>query len=526
MEAHYGDRVIPCFPERAPNLDAMLRATVRQHGAREAVVYGQQRLSYNDLDAQADAVAAHLHAAGLQAGERIAVYMANSAALFAVYFGALRAGLIVVPIGSRQQAPELEFIINNCAAAALIFDADGAERLPARAQIASVRRYYSVAGAVDGAGAFETLLEKTAAPVPTPELAEEDTAFIVYTSGTTGRPKGAMVSHLALWHTAHHTVQCLGYDCNTRLVMVLPGTHIACLAVIMLTVAHVGASAVVLRTFDTRELLGVLRDEKITATLFVPTIYTRLLLEPDFDSFNLHLHWRTAHYGAAPMPETTVERLRTHLPALRLFHGYGATETSAIATLLPSDQLATHPDSVGAGQHCIDIRVMDEHGRELPAGSAGELWIGGPGIARGYWGNPEETARNFVSGYWRSGDMGSKDADGFVRLLDRRKDMINRGGFKVYSVEVENVLAAFDGVVEAAVVPSPCPVLGERVHAFLFTDQAVAADAIRSFCKARLADYKVPDFITIDAEPLPRNATGKLMKAPLRERAQALAARD
>jgi long-chain acyl-CoA synthetase len=257
----------------------------------------------------------------------------------------------------------------------------------------------------------------------------------------------------------------------------------------------------------------------------VPTIYTRLLLEPDFDSFNLQTHWRTAHYGAAPMPETTVERLRAHVPNLRLYHGYGATETSGIATLLPWDQLATHPDSVGAGQHCIDIRVMDEQGREQPAGEPGELWIGGPGIAKGYWGNPDESARSFIGGYWRSGDMGSKDADGFVRILDRQKDMIIRGGFKVYSVEVENVLAAMDGIVEAAVVPTPCPVLGERVHAFIHTNAPLTAAAIRTYCKERLADYKVPDFITIEPEPLPRNPTGKLLKAPLRDRARDAAAK-
>jgi len=178
-----------------------------------------------------------------------------------------------------------------------------------------------------------------------------------------------------------------------------------------------------------------------------------------------------------------------------------------------------------------DIKVMDDDGRELPPGETGELWIGGPMVVPGYWANPEATAASFTAGYWHSGDLGSVDAQGYVRVFDRKKDMLNRGGFKIYSVEVENVLMAWPGMVEAAIVGRPCPVLGERVHAFVHVapesapgsapgtpDRTADTAALRAFCAARLADYKVPETVSWCDEPLPRNANGKLMKRLLRER--------
>jgi O-succinylbenzoic acid--CoA ligase len=195
---------------------------------------------------------------------------------------------------------------------------------------------------------------------------------------------------------------------------------------------------------------------------------------------------------------------------------------------MPIGEQAAHLESVGRPLHCVDIVVVDDDGREVPPGETGELLIGGPMIVRGYWDNPEATATGFVGGYWRSGDLGAKDADGYVRIHDRKKDMINRGGYKIWSVEVENVLVGFPGVIEAAAVGVPCPVLGERVHAFVFLDAASASAALsrddpatlaarlRGWCVERLADYKVPETITPHGDPLPRNANGKLLKREMR----------
>jgi O-succinylbenzoic acid--CoA ligase len=217
------------------------------------------------------------------------------------------------------------------------------------------------------------------------------------------------------------------------------------------------------------------------------------------------------------MPVATIDALTQRLPGLSLLNAYGATETTSPATLMPAGLTREHADSVGVALPAADIRVMDDTGREVAPGETGELWIGGPMVVPGYWANPEATAASFTAGYWHSGDLGSVDAQGFVRIFDRKKDMLNRGGFKIYSVEVENVLMAWPGMVEAAVVGKPCPVLGERVHAFVHAPGLKPDDAaLRRHCAERLADYKVPESFTWSAEPLPRNANGKLMKRLLR----------
>lgn len=522
-EALFGDRVVSCFPDRPANLDGMLRRSVAHFGEREALVFQQERFTYHQFDALVERVAAGLLAQGLRPGERIGVYMGNSAALMATLFGALRAGLIVVPMGIRLQAAELEYILNDCTAAALAFDADTAARLPERARLPSVRSYSAIAAELPTEAALASLLAPVGTAVPTTPSGEQDTAFIIYTSGTTGHPKGAELAHIGLWHGARHSQLCVGYDHESRTMLAIPGSHIAGLSSVVMTSLQAGACMTVVRTVDAREILRLLKVERITVALFVPTVYTRLLLEPDFGAFDLGEHLRVCHYGGSPMPEATAQRLREHLPHVRLSHGYGATETNALCTLLPGDKFESHLNSVGAAIHCMDVCVMDENGRELPVGETGELWIGGPAIAKGYWNNPEQTARAFVGGYWRSGDIGRMDTDGFLWILDRQKDMIIRGGFKVFSAEVENVLSSAPGVIEAAVVPSPDPVLGERSHAFVYVEPGVAPETVRDFCRQRLADYKVPDYVTVQTEPLPRNLNGKLMKAPLRERADTLA---
>jgi long-chain acyl-CoA synthetase len=253
----------------------------------------------------------------------------------------------------------------------------------------------------------------------------------------------------------------------------------------------------------------------MTHSLRVPAMYNLCLLDPAFEQGD-YAAWRVGGYGGAPIAPATIARFAEKLPNLNLMNAYGATETTSPVTLMPPSQTASRPDSVGCALPCADILVMDDAGCEVPAGQEGELWLGGPMVVKGYWDDPAATAENIIGGYWRSGDIGSKDTQGYVRVFDRKKDMINRGGYKIYSVEVENALMSHAGVVEAAVVAQPCPVLGERVHAFVVADPGVQPADLKRHCAGLLADYKVPEGITLCDRPLPRNPNGKLLKRELR----------
>ena len=220
------------------------------------------------------------------------------------------------------------------------------------------------------------------------------------------------------------------------------------------------------------------------------------------------------------MPEATIAALAERLPGLVLVNAYGATETTSPTSIMPPGDGAAHPDSVGRVVPGGSVRVVDAEGRDLPAGEAGEIWIAGPMVVPGYWRRPDANAAEFTAeGFWRSGDIGSLDAEGYLRVFDRKKDMINRAGYKVFSAEVENVLNLHPAIVESAVIGVPDAVLGERVKAVVVPrEPSVTPAAIRAFCAERLADYKIPEFIELSPEPLPRNANGKLQKAALRGR--------
>jgi O-succinylbenzoic acid--CoA ligase len=277
----------------------------------------------------------------------------------------------------------------------------------------------------------------------------------------------------------------------------------------------------VVPAFKAAPFIDLLAAERVSHTIMVPAMYNLCLLQPGFADADLSA-WRIGGYGGAPMPVATIEALAARLPGLTLLNAYGATETTSPVTLMPAGQTRGHADTVGVPLPAARVTVMDDDGREVAAGETGELWIAGPMVVPGYWANPEATAASFTAGHWHSGDLGSVDAEGYVRVFDRKKDMLNRGGYKIYSVEVENVLMAWPGMVEAAIIGRPCPVLGERVHAVVHVapGSAGAGDdaALRAFCAARLADYKVPETIGWSTEPLPRNANGKLMKRLLRDR--------
>ncbi|MCE9660794.1 MAG: AMP-binding protein [Burkholderiales bacterium] len=509
-EALYGDRLVRCFAARPAGLHDMFEGSRAQRGEHEALVHEGRRWTYAQAGAEADRVAAGLAARGIVAGDRVLMLLSNRPEFLFVLLALQRLGAIAVPVGVREPRLGLAFIAGQCGAIGIVFDDELAERVPLPGEAPALAlRLAASALAAWGPGGEAAL---AAADRP-----ETDTAVILYTSGTTGRPKGAMLTHLSIAHSVLHYEACMRLGADDRSALAVPTSHVTGLIAIIAAMWHVGGTVVVVPEFKAGPFVQMLARERITHTLLVPAMYRLCLMSETFAREDLS-RWRVGGYGGAPMPEATIHALAERLPRLTLLNAYGATETTSPATLMPHGPAEGQADSVGVPLPCADIRVIDEAGRELPAGETGELWIGGPMVVPGYWANPEATAASFTAGYWHSGDLGSIDARGYVRIFDRKKDMLNRGGFKVYSVEVENVLMAWSGVVEAAVIGVPCPVLGERVHAAVYAPGIEADDAgLRAHCAACLADYKVPETIAWRSEPLPRNANGKVMKRLLRD---------
>jgi acyl-CoA synthetase (AMP-forming)/AMP-acid ligase II len=516
METHYGNRVVRCFADRPGGIDQILRAAAARDPAAAALVDGDRRFTYGEFDAIANAVAAGLTDRGLVPGDRLALLLGNRAEFAFAFFGAIRAGAVVIPLNTREQTPEIAYNLTDSGARALIFDAALADRLPDGAATPSVAIRLAVGGVVEGADAFADLCEPVA-PRPPVVVEEDSTAVIVYTSGTTGKPKGAMLTQMSMVIAAMHYESCWGLNAADRALMAVPATHVTGLIAIMLTMVRAGGATIFLPVFKSADFLALAARERATYSLMVPAMYNLCLLQAEMDDYDLSA-WRVGGYGGSPMPIATVKQLAAKLPGLQLVNAYGSTETSSPSTLTPPGEAERRIDTVGLPVPCADIRIMDDDGWEVPTGQSGEVWIAGGHVANGYWNNPEATRANFTAGYWRSGDIGAMTEDGYLRVFDRKKDMINRGGYKVYSAEIEDVLAHHPAIGEAAVVAEPDPVLGEKSRAYILPKRdGLTVEDVKAFCRARLSDYKVPDFVTFVSQPLPRNANGKILKRALRE---------
>jgi long-chain acyl-CoA synthetase len=518
-ELHEGQRVLRCFVRRPANVAQMLEHALAQWPEAEALVSGSLRLSWRELHHAAARCAGGLSARGVQVGDRVAVYLGNEPEFVITCLACAWMGAVLVPVSARASAAELGFALNDSGAVAVVCSQALAHLLPAAAAAPQLRlRLVTGTPVQTGFVSFSSLMR--AAPQTLAHAAGEDElAVLMYTSGTTGQPKGAMVSHLNIVHSVMHLTQAMGLGAAERTVVAVPLSHVTGLVAQLYTLLHCGGCLVLMAQFKAADFVQLAAQERMSCVIMVPAMYNLCLLLPDLPVQRLS-NWRIGAYGGASMPTATIAGLAERLPGLVLMNAYGATETCSPATIMPRGETDSHRDSVGRAVRCGELCVMDDAGREVPRGQAGEIWIAGPMVVSGYWQNADATASEFRGGYWRSGDIGSIDADGYVRILDRKKDVIIRGGYKVFCVVVESALAEHPQVVEAALVGVPCAVLGERVHAHVCVrslDDSTHAQALQSFCAARVADYAVPETWTIGTEPLPRNLNGKIVKRELRQ---------
>ena len=514
-ELHWG-RVMSCYSERPPNVNAMMSGVYASVPGALALVDGSSRMTYSDVERAVSTLAAGLRGHGVGQSDRVAVMLPNQAEAALAVLAIARLGAVVVPLGTRLKKPEISYIFEDATPVAVIHAAAFATELPGTGPASNMRFEC-------GGPRWQAMLERDPADwCLAAEVDEHEPFGILYTSGTTGKPKGAVLTHLNVVHSCLHWEDAHQLSRSERTLVCVPWSHVAGLCGVVLPFLAIGGTLVFMAEFKRREFLLQAQAERITHALMVPAMYGLCLLEPDLEAFDLS-SWRIAAYGSAPMPEPTIRRFAQAFPQLQMCNCYGATETTSPATMMPRGDGVAHAESIGKTVPCGDICVMDEQGRELAAGEEGELWIAGPMVVPGYWKNGAGTDVAFAGGYWKSGDVGAIDAQGYVRIADRMKDMVNRGGFKVYPAEVEGVLTGIEGVVEAAVIGHPDDILGESVIAFLnVVSDAIDEGRVRVYCAERMADYKVPGRVVIGKDLLPRNANGKIQKAELRETAKTL----
>ena len=521
LEARFGDRAVPAFVDRPASIWAMIADAAARNPEGEAIICGERRMTWREVAAQSADLAAGFAKLGLVPGDRVAVLLGNRTEFVLTMFAAAHAGLVTVLLSVRQQKPEIAYVLTDCGARLLVHEAALADRIPDVRDVPDLKHRIAVDDEKDRSQ-FPALLGNAGVPGPA-KVGEEDTAMILYTSGTTGKPKGAMLAHCNVVHSSMVFEACLQLTEADRSIAAVPLGHVTGVVANITTMARCAGTLIIMPEFKAAEYLKLAARERVTYTVMVPAMYNLCLLQPDFDSYDLS-SWRIGGFGGAPMPIATIEKLAAKIPGLQLANCYGATETTSPSTMMPAAFVASHIDSVGLPCPGATIIAVDAAGRELPRGEIGEIWIHGGSVIKGYWNNPTATAENFTGGFWHSGDLGSIDKDNFVRVFDRQKDMINRGGLKIYSAEVESVLAGHPAVVESAIIAKPCPVLGERVHAVVVTRSSVERKMLQAWCAERLSDYKVPETMDLWTDPLPRNANGKVIKRQLRERIAAQSA--
>lgn len=501
--------------------NANLYMRVAAHAARRpqhpAVRDERGTLTYGDLDRQAGAFAAWLADTGVAPGGHVALHLANSRELVLAYYGAVRAGAVPVPLHPGLAGADLAHVLAHADIRVLVTAGDHGQPppLPPAAAVPLLRyRVWAGAGATPSGWLSWPAVLDSVSPPPDPVYAtERQPAAIHYTSGTTGKPKGVVYSHFGLVRSAALKAELYGLGADGVVYSGPPLAHAAGTNSAMHpAITMAGGTLVLRRAWDTVEAARLLADERVTFAWMVPTMYLWLLDLPEFGRLDLSA-LRGLLYAAMPMPRPAVRRLRELLPHVTLFHSYGSTENGPMGTCLVGDDVEQRQGSVGRAYAPIRVRVVRDDGSPAAPGEVGEIDVSGPGVMIGYYKDPEATARTLRGEWQRTGDMGYLDADGFLYLVGRHTEVINRGGVKLAPAEIEEVLLSHPAVQEAAAVGVADPYLGQQVLAVvvLRPGRTAGAEEIRAHCSRHLSGHKVPAAVTF-CESLPRNSLGKVQK--------------
>ena len=495
----------------------ILERTAARLPDKAALVEGDQTLSYGETLARVRALAARLEERGVTRGDRVALLFPNCIEFCLACLAVLSLGAVAVPLNNRLAPKEFTYIVNDSGAETLILGYqfwDVYQQFKDSLELGMLL-IYAGDEPKEGAEDFSRFILPGVEPSHRPEISFDSPACIMYTSGTTGLPKGAVMSHRNFFYNARNCGAHLNLKESDTTLVVVPLFHVTGLNSQLVAFFYVGGTCAVMRAYSTARMIELVEAHKVTVMFNVPTMYTLMLVSEALKRTDLS-SLRLLAYGGAPMDPETIKALQQRL-GVDLYNAYGLTETSSLTTVLPACDALRKPGSVGLPVSGVSLKVVDSAGTDQPADGVGELLIKGPNVVSSYWNKPEATQENIVDGWLHTGDYARIDDEGFVFIADRKKDMINRGGENVYSIEVETALLSHAAVLEAAVVPRPHSILGEVVHAFIVLAPGMEAteDEVIDHCRGIIADFKAPASVGF-VEELPRNPGGKVIKKTLR----------
>jgi long-chain acyl-CoA synthetase len=501
------------------NLAVILEESTKRNPDKVAIIFDDFKLTYAQLNGAANQVANALVAQGIKPGDRVGMMLPNVPQFPIIYFGILKAGGIVVPMNVLLKGREVAYYLSDSEASALFYwDMFAADATAGAKEAPSVKNLVQVgiapAQAPESAQDFFAFMGQQKPTFDTVATNPDDTCLIIYTSGTTGQPKGAELTNLNLFECCHLGTHIFTFDENDVILAVLPMFHSFGLSNVVNGGIHGGITLTLVPRFDADKILQVIQRDKVTLFLGVPTMYFALLNHPERSTYDLS-SLRLCVSGGASIPGEVIKAWE-QATGTKILEGYGLSETSPTATFNQLD-LGQKVGSIGKPIWGVEINIFDENDNPVPQGERGEIVIKGHNVMKGYWRRPEATAEAIKHGWFHSGDIGYIDDEGFIFIVDRKKEMIIRGGFNVYPREIEEVIYMHAAVAEAAVVGVPDEKFGEEIHAVVAPKpgMTIDTDELIAFVKERVAAYKYPRTIDVVKE-LPKGPTGKIMKREIK----------
>ncbi|WP_211748429.1 long-chain-fatty-acid--CoA ligase [Paenibacillus sp. Marseille-Q4541] len=496
------------------NLVRILEKSAASNPDHPAYVFQEKSTSYAELMQQISQCSSGLASHGIAKGDKVVLLLGNSPEFIISYYGILHLGGIVVPVNPTYKPEEIAYILGNSGATAVIAVGALKPMIAVLSEKIPSVRLTVYTNAETGSSSWEALIASGDDNIVSVYNDNNDTAVILYTSGTTGKPKGAMLSHRNLATNAHALHTIFGIQSTDKVVTVLPMFHIYCMTVCVNAPLAVGSTILIMPRFQPAEIMRTIREQQATMFSGVPTMYSFLLQYPDAKREDF-TSIRLCSSGGASLPVEVLHKFEEKFQ-VKISEGYGLSEASPVTAFNPPGGIRKW-GSVGVNIPDVINKVIDVDGNELPRGEVGELIVKGPNVMQGYFNMPEATAAALKDGWLYTGDLAQMDEEGYIFIVDRKKDMINVGGYNVYPREVEEVIYQHPGVFEAAVIGVKDDVFGEKVKAFVVrNDQQLTSDGLMEFCKERLVKYKLPAFIEF-IEELPKNSSGKTLRRALRE---------